>query len=136
MEDKMRNVLDIQKQLIPDLIDLLKKRYTVLNHIYLMGTAGRRTLAASLAMSERVLRAETDFLKDQGLLRIDSNGMTISLAGEELLMSMEPMVKELFGLSEMETQLCRRFGLLSATVVPGDSDISPFAKKELGRAGA
>jgi central glycolytic genes regulator len=132
----MRDVLDIQKQLIPDLIDLLKKRYTVLNHIMLMGTAGRRTLAASLEMSERVLRAETDFLKEQGLLRIDSNGMTISLAGEELLMSMEPMVKDLFGLSEMEDQLCQRFGLKSVKVVPGDSDISPFAKKELGRVGA
>jgi central glycolytic genes regulator len=132
----MREVLDIQKQLIPELIDLLKRRYTVLNHILLMGTAGRRTLAASLDMSERVLRAETDFLKEQGLLRIDSSGMTISLAGEELLMSMEHMVKDLFGLSEMEAQLCQRFGLLSAMVVPGDSDISPFAKKELGRAGA
>ncbi len=132
----MREVLNIQKQLIPDLIDLLKKRYTVLNHILLMGTAGRRTLAASLDMSERVLRAETDFLKEQGLLRTDSSGMTISLAGEELLLSMEPMVKELFGLSALETQLCQRFGLMSVIVVPGDSDISPFAKKELGRAGA
>ncbi|MEX1028529.1 MAG: sugar-binding domain-containing protein [Paenibacillaceae bacterium] len=132
----MREVLNIQKQLIPDLIDLLRKRYTILNHILLMGTAGRRTLAASLDMSERVLRAETDFLKEQGLLRIDSNGMTISLAGEDLLASMEPMVKDLFGLSDMEAQLCKRFGLSSVTVVPGDSDISPIAKKELGRAGA
>lgn len=131
----MREVLNIQKQLIPDLIDLLKKRYTVLNHVLLMGTVGRRTLAASLDMSERVLRAETDFLKEQGLLRIDSSGMTISYAGEELLASMEPMVKDLFGLSELENQLCQQFGLRSVTVVPGDSDISPFAKKELGRAG-
>lgn len=132
----MREVLNVQKQLIPDLIDLLKKRYTVLNHILLMGTAGRRTLAASLDMSERVLRAETDFLKEQGLLRIESNGMTISSAGEELLASMEPMVKELFGLSAMEAQLCQRFGLTTVVVVPGDSDISSFAKRELGRAGA
>jgi len=100
-----------------------------------MGTAGRRTLAASLDMSERVLRAETDFLKEQGLLSIDSSGMKISSTGEELLEAMEPMVKDLFGLSDMEAQLCHRFGLRSVTVVPGDSDISPFAKKELGRAG-
>jgi central glycolytic genes regulator len=133
--EKMREVLNIQKQLIPDLIDILKKRYTILNHILLMGTAGRRTLAASLAISERVLRAETDFLKEQGLLRIDTSGMTISSIGEELLVSLEPMVKDLFGLSDMETQLRNRFGLKSVTVVPGDSDISPFTKKELGRAG-
>src|SRR5687768_16842432 len=109
----MREVLNIQKQLVPDLIDVLKKRYTVLHHVLLMGTAGRRTLAASLNMSERLLRAETDFLKRQGLLRIDSIGMTITSAGEELLTSMEAMVKDLFGLSDMEHQLRNQFGLKS-----------------------
>ena len=77
---KMREVLNIQKQLVPDLIDQMKKRYKVLNHVLIMCTAGRRTLAASLDMSERVLRAEADFLKEQGLLRIESTGITITAA--------------------------------------------------------
>lgn len=132
----MREVLNIQQQLIPDLTDVLKKRYTILRHMQLMGVAGRRTLAAALGMSERVLRSETDFLKAQGLVEIDSGGMRVSLTGRELLEAMEPLVKELFGLSEMEEALRKRFGLQSVTVVPGDSDTSPYAKKELGRAGA
>lgn len=132
----MREVLHIQEQLIPDLTDVLKKRYTILRHMQLMGVAGRRTLAAALDMSERVLRSETDFLKAQGLVEISSGGMRVSPSGRELLDAMEPMVKELFGLSEMEEALRDRFGLKSVTVVPGDSDSSPYAKKELGRAGA
>lgn len=131
----MREVLNIQKQLIPELTDVLRRRYTILNHMLLMGTSGRRTLAASLGVTERVLRAETDFLKAQNLIVTGNSGMRVSQAGEELLLTMEPMVKELFGLSDMEDQLCARFRLSSVTVVPGDCDSSPYAKKELGRAG-
>jgi len=132
----LRSVLDIQKQLLPDLMDIMKKRYTILHHIMVSRVVGRRTLASSLDMTERVLRSEVDFLKAQGLLEVEAYGMRISDAGEQLLEAMEPMVKELFGLSELEEQLRRRFHIEQVVVVPGDSDLSPYAKVELGRAGA
>lgn len=132
----MRSVLDIQKQLLPDLMDTMRKRYTILHHIMLSKVVGRRTLASSLDMTERVLRSEVDFLKAQGLLDIESYGMRISESGRSLLEAIEPMVRELFGLSELEDRLKERFGMEQAVVVPGDSDTSPYAKIELGRAGA
>jgi len=132
----MREILRMQQRLVPDLIDVLRRRHMILRHLALLGTAGRRTLAHSLAIGERVLRAETDFLREQGLVRIDARGMEVSEAGRELLREMEPMIGSLFGLSEMEDELRRRFSLKAVTVVPGDSDLSPAAKKDLGRAGA
>ncbi len=57
----MRELLDIQLQLVPDLMDVLKKRYTILHHILLSGVVGRRTLAVSLDLTERVARSETEF---------------------------------------------------------------------------
>jgi central glycolytic genes regulator len=132
----MRSVLDIQKQLLPDLMDTMRKRYTILHHIMLSKVVGRRTLASSLDMTERVLRSEVDFLKAQGLLDVESYGMRISESGRSLLEAIEPMVRELFGLSELEDRLKARFGMEQAVVVPGDSDTSPYAKIELGRAGA
>ncbi len=132
----MRSVLDIQKQLLPDLMDTMRKRYTILHHIMLSKVVGRRTLASSLDMTERVLRSEVDFLKAQGLLDVESYGMRISESGRSLLEAIEPMVRELFGLSELEDKLKARFGMEQAVVVPGDSDTSPYAKIELGRAGA
>jgi central glycolytic genes regulator len=132
----MRSVLDIQKQLLPDLMDTMRKRYTILHHIMLSKVVGRRTLASSLDMTERVLRSEVDFLKAQGLLDVESYGMRISESGRSLLEAIEPMVRELFGLSELEDRLKERFGMEQAVVVPGDSDTSPYAKIELGRAGA
>jgi central glycolytic genes regulator len=132
----MRTILDIQKQLLPDLMDLMKRRYTILHHILVSRVVGRRTLAASLGMTERVLRSEVDYLKEQGLLEIESFGMRVSDSGEKLLEQMEPMIKELFGLSDLENRLRECFGVETVIVVPGDSDTSSYSKKELGRAGA
>lgn len=132
----MRNLLDIQKQLLPDLMETLKRRYTILHQIMLSDIIGRRTLAASLDMTERVLRAETDLLKSQGLIEIESVGMRISVAGRRLLDLLEPVVKSLFGLDELEEKIRATYGLDKVIVVPGDCESSPFTKRELGRAGA
>lgn len=132
----MRTLLEIQKQLLPDLMDTLKRRYTILHQIMMSDVIGRRTLAASLDMTERVLRAETDLLKAQGLIEIENVGMRISEAGRILLDQLEPVAKGLFGLGELEEKIRKRFGLQKVIIVPGDSDASPFTKRELGRAGA
>lgn len=132
----MRNSIELQKRLMPDVMEIMKKRYTILQQVRHSNLIGRRALAASLSMTERVLRAETDFLKSQGLLDIYSNGMQISEAGIKLLEELEPEAKALFGLSEIEEKLRRYFNLKQVWVVPGDSDTSLHAKKELGRAAA
>lgn len=132
----MGNILEIQKQLLPDLMDILKKRYTILHQIMLSDVIGRRTLANSLDMTERVLRAETDLLKAQGLIEIENIGMRISDAGRRLLEDLEPVVKELFGLSNLEETIRQHYGLRKVVIVPGDCEASPPVKRELGRAGA
>lgn len=132
----MRNLLEIQKQLLPDLMETLKRRYTILHQIMLSDIIGRRTLAASLDMTERVLRAETDLLKSQGLIEIESVGMRISTAGRGLLDLLEPIVKSLFGLDDLEEKIRTTYGLSKVIVVPGDSETSLFTKRELSRAGA
>ncbi|MBQ4901523.1 hypothetical protein KB559_22045 [Paenibacillus sp. Marseille-P2973] len=132
----MRTILEMQKQLLPDLMEILKKRYTILHQILLSDVIGRRTLAVSLNMTERVLRAETDLLKAQGLIEIENIGMRISDSGRKLLEALEPIVKEIFGLSNLEERIQKAFGLRKVVIVPGDSEASPLTKKELGRAGA
>lgn len=130
----MRPILDIQKQLVPDLLDIMKKRYTILHHVMLSGMVGRRTLANELGMTERVLRGEIDFLKTQGLLEADTTGMRVTEAGRELIESFQPIQQEAFGLAALEEHIRSHYGLRQVIVVPGDSDLSLSAKKELGRA--
>jgi central glycolytic genes regulator len=132
----MREILEIQKQLLPDLLEVMKKRHSVLRHIQVTGIVGRRTLASSLHMTERVLRAEVDYLKDQGLLDVDASGMKITESGRRLLEDMEPLIKEILGISALEERIRTAFHIGQVVIVPGDSDVSALAKKELGRAGA
>jgi central glycolytic genes regulator len=132
----LRELLDIQKQLLPDVTELLKKRYRILHHILLSGTMGRRSLAASLVLTERVLRGEIDFLKEQGLVEVHSHGMNVSESGRLLLEKLEPMIKDLFGLTDLEEQIRNHFGMKQVIIVAGDSETSPITRKELGRAGS
>ncbi|QTH42092.1 hypothetical protein J4772_32095 [Cohnella sp. LGH] len=132
----MRKMIDIQKKLLPDLLQVMETRYDILHRIYLEGSIGRRTLAASLEMTERVLRSELELLKSQGLLNTATTGMTLTAGGRQLVEEMEPIVKELFGLSDLEDRIREAFGLKRVIVVPGDSDESDLVKAELGRAGS
>lgn len=132
----MEPILDLQKRLLPDLLETMRKRYEVLRHLQLMQPVGRRSLASALGITERVLRGEVDFLREQGLVRIEPVGMQLTAAGADLVWNMEPLVKELFGLTDLEKQLKEVLQLKNAVVVPGDSEGSDWVKKEMGRAGA
>lgn len=132
----MKKLIELQQQLVPDAIELLKRRYTILRQMLAMGTVGRRSLANALAVTERVLRTEVDLLKAQGLIIVETAGMKVSDTGSRLLEEMEMYISDLFGLSDMEERLREAFGMKKVMIVPGDSDISPLTKAELGRAGA
>ncbi|MBO9596586.1 MAG: hypothetical protein J7559_02015 [Cohnella sp.] len=132
----MRKIVDIQKKLIPDILQTMEKRYDILRHIFVTGTIGRRTLAGSVDLTERVLRTELEVLRAQGLLEIGTSGMTLSDAGRQLVEEMEPIVKEVFGLSDLEEAVRLAFGLKRVVIVPGDSDASDHTKREIGRAGS
>ncbi len=132
----MRNLIEIQKKLVPDMMQTMRKRYEILHRISVAGTIGRRSLAAEVDQTERVLRAELETLRSQGLLDIGTAGMTLSEAGRRLVEDMRPIMKEIFALSELEERLRAAFGLKQVVIVPGDSDESDHVKRELGRAGA
>ncbi|SDW46567.1 central glycolytic genes regulator [Marininema mesophilum] len=130
----MKTILELQKKLLPDLLDVLKQRYEVLRHLYLMQPVGRRSLASALGMTERILRSEVEFLREQGLIRIETVGMKLSDVGVDLVAEMEPLIKDLFGLTDLENHLATHLRLKRVIVVPGDSDRSDWVKKEMGRA--
>jgi central glycolytic genes regulator len=130
----MQSFIDIQKRLLPDLLQVLQKRYSILRYIGFMQPVGRRSLAASLGFTERVLRSEVDFLKDQNLIFINNVGMSLTSEGKNLLEDLEGFMRELKGIDVMELQLRHRLGIKKVVIVPGDSDQSPMVKADLGKA--
>lgn len=132
----MDSILELQKRLLPDLLQVMQKRYSILQYVRLMQPVGRRSLAVSLNLTERVLRSEVEFLKDQDLIDISSVGMSLTAEGMQLLKKLEGVMREVTGIAQIEEVLERRLGIKKVIVVSGDSDESPWVKSELGRATA
>lgn len=131
----MNQLIQAQKKLLPDLLLVMQKRFEILQYIRLTEPIGRRSLSASLEISERVLRGEVQFLKEQNLVDIKTNGMTLTEEGYELLSVLEDTMKDVLGLTLLEKTLKERLNLKDAIIVSGDSDQSPWVKKRNGKSG-
>ncbi len=103
----MKKAIDIQKKLLPDLLSIIQKRFHILQYIGAMEPVGRRSLSATLGLTERVLRSEVDFLKQQKLLYSTSAGMSLTDEGKELLQDLSGVMREIAGIDEMEHDLAK-----------------------------
>ncbi|TDQ36989.1 sugar-binding transcriptional regulator [Aureibacillus halotolerans] len=130
----MRELVEMQQKLLPDMMFVLQRRYQILQYMRVMQPIGRRALASSLELTERTLRSEVSFLKEQELIHIYSHGMVLSDEGLRLVDELANMMKELTGLRELEQHLKETLDLEGVMIIPGDSDEMPWVKKELGRA--
>ena len=81
----MQEILDLQRKIVPELVEVLEKRYNVLRTIYYNQPIGRRMLASELNLGERVVRNEIDLLKSQNLIEINTPGMTVTKDGQHVL---------------------------------------------------
>ena len=107
----MKNLLKIQQKLIPEVVEIMTKRYLVLREISLNGPIGRRALATNLQNSERVVRSETELLKQQGLIDVDLKGMTITEEGRELLRDLKDVMSDAMGLNELQEEVRQHLGI-------------------------
>lgn len=132
----MRRLVELQQKLLPDLVQVLRERYMLLRSIDHLQPIGRRGLAQAIGTTERILRAEVELLKDSGLLHVTAAGMNLTAEGMQVLDEMEPLVGELFGLTDLAEQMQSLLGIPEVIVVQGNADQSPWVKEELGRVAA
>lgn len=132
----MNEILKLQQKLVPELLELLEKRYNILKNIYYNEPIGRRILANRINMGERIVRTEVNFLKAQNLIEVNTPGMTVTDEGEEVLEELKNFIHEIKGLTEVELALKEYLGLYDVVVVPGDADDDESVRKEMGRAAA
>ena len=132
----MRNIIELQRKIAPEIVAVIECRYEVLRHIRHAQPVGRRALASLLTMSERILRAQVEFLREAGLVTFSPLGMEVSAAGEALLPELTEYVKALRGIAVQEAELAKRLGLKRVLILPGNADCDETAKRELGRAAA
>ena len=132
----MKEILNLQKKIVPELVEVLEKRYNILRTIYFNQPIGRRVLASELNLGERNVRTEIDLLKSQNLIEINTPGMSVTNEGIELIEKLKDFIHELKGLDNLERSLQKHLGLKDVIIVPGDIDEDPTVIKELGKAAA
>ena len=67
---EIMDCMTLMQLLVPESNQLLKIRFQILRAIQRTQPIGRRGLAKQLEISERILRSETDILKEQGLITV------------------------------------------------------------------
>ena len=129
----MKNLLKIQQKLIPEVVEIMTKRYLVLREISLNGPIGRRALATNLQNSERVVRSETELLKQQGLIDVDLKGMTITEEGRELLRDLKDVMSDAMGLNELQEEVRQHLGIKKVVLIPGSYDNNHSLLKDISK---
>ena len=101
----MENLLEIQKKFIPQAIELMEKRYSILRQISISEPVGRRNLANIMGITERIVRSEIEFLKEQGLINVDISGMTVTEEGTKILDDLKNIMNDIMGLSNLQEKV-------------------------------
>lgn len=130
----MQSLVDLQKKIFPDLLEVMKQRYMVLHTVNLYQPIGRRTLAERAKMTERTVRGEVEFLQKHQMIDVSGNGMHITDAGKDILGQLAMFMKDITGLRVLETQLKDKLNVEQVIVVRGNSDNQDQVKQEMGKA--
>ncbi|QUH21346.1 sugar-binding transcriptional regulator [Alkaliphilus sp. B6464] len=132
----MKDIINLQKKIIPEIFPILEKRYNILRNIYLMQPVGRRNLANKLSVGERIIRTEVDVLKNQGLVEVDAAGMTITEEGKIIAEELKDFIYSMRGIEEIQDRLKNKLGISKVIVVPGNVEEDDFILNDLGKATA
>ncbi|EFT93230.1 sugar-binding transcriptional regulator [Enterococcus faecalis] len=116
----------------PDMLDVLQERFQILRNIYWMQPIGRRSLSETMGITERVLRTETDVLKQLNLIEPSKSGMTLTERGLEVYQGLELVMNQLLGMHQIEKKMTQYFGIQRCIVVAGDSDIQKKVLSDFG----
>ncbi|MFZ3579324.1 sugar-binding transcriptional regulator [Virgibacillus sp. DJP39] len=129
----MQSLIDLQKKIFPDLLEVMKHRYAILQTINLFQPIGRRSLSERAKLTERTVRGEVEFLQKHQMIDVSGKGMHITEEGKGILDQLALFMRDITGLSVLETQLQDKLTIEKVTVVRGNSDKDDWVKQEMGK---
>lgn len=124
--------IDAQLALVPEISSLIEQRYHLLKLIKLSGPIGRRPLSSMSGFSEREIRTMLETMKEQGVVDIAKEGVSITAKGAEVLFILHDSIEERSGRRQLAAKLIERLAVRDVRIVEGDSDRSELTKKLLG----
>ncbi|SET74674.1 central glycolytic genes regulator [Natronincola peptidivorans] len=129
----MENIIELQKKIIPEALNLLEKRYNILKNIYALQPIGRRGLSNNLFIGERIIRTEVEILKDLGLIDISPAGMSVTSQGVNIIESLQEYIYKLRGIKDIEEKLKKKLNIHEVKVVPGNLEENQYMMVDLGK---
>lgn len=132
----MEQLIKLQKQLVPDVLEVLSARYLILRTIKYSEPIGRRMLSNSIGLSERVVRSETNFLKTQGLIDIKPSGMYITTEGEVVFKGLKPLMNDIDDVNHIEVELKTKLQIKDVIIIGGNASENSSLFSEVGKAAA
>lgn len=129
----MKELLKLQMKLVPELLTVLDMRYNILSNIYYNQPIGRRMLSNNLNLSERIIRSEVNFLKEQNLIDINSIGMNITDEGKDLLRDLKFFIREIKGFKSIELEIANLLHIKGMVMVPGDVEEDKSVLREISK---
>lgn len=132
----MERLFTIMERFAPDAMQSIINRYNMLKQIMHQEPVGRRQLCKTLGFTERMVRAEVDTLKSNGLINTTPAGIYLSPAGHHVMNEIDIFVPFFFKIQTLAEQIKNRFNLQEVILVPGDSYHDEMIKRDLGRVAA
>jgi len=133
---ELDELIGVLNNMVPDFMDVIEIRYSVLRVINFLGPIGRRSLSDKLDLTERNIRTASTALKKQGLINITQEGMNITTRGKNTLDRLKYVFHILKGLKVLEDKLKGILKIKKVIIVPNSSDDDPFMDKEMGKTAA
>lgn len=126
-------MLSILDHVVPDMIEVLERRFEILDYIDQFSPIGRRALSVKLHLTERVLRNEVEILKEQHLILSSKTGMSLTPLGEQILVKLKDYLGDRREIRSLEQKLTQVLAIEHCTVVPGDSDDLADVLKQMAK---
>lgn len=129
----MNQELSWLSSLAPDLMKVLGQRFLILRNIEQAGVIGRRSLAQLLGVTERVLRTDTDLLRQEDLITVTRSGMMLTQKGKQTVDGLSKMMDQLLGVQQLEKELARKLNIKRCLIVNGNLEHQPLAVNSMGK---
>lgn len=130
----LRELIELQKKIVPDVLEVMQTKFSILSTIDSLQPIGRRGLAESTNLTERTVRSEVEFLQNKGFIEVTSKGMYLSKEGKVILEQLSKFMREIMGLNVLEDRIKDKLNVAAVTIVPGNSDEDDWVKQEMGKA--
>lgn len=111
------------KKFIPEIDDIFRLRYTILNYIFLNPGSGRRKISNDTEISERSVRNEIQSLISISSVKSTRGGIFITKTGEDYLKVFSNINKDINKYSKLEKKLKKTLKIKKVYVLPVESEV-------------